>query len=229
MHSDSAWCPVIVLDGPAGAGKSTVARSVAERLGLPFLDTGAIYRAITLILLRDGIPPNDSAAGIAERLESFNISFADGRVTACGEDVTQAIRTGEIDKAVSAYSALPSVRRALLGIQRAQRSSGLVAEGRDMGTEVFCDADLKIFLTATPEARAKRRYDERKARGEDVDFDEILRLVNMRDEIDTNRAASPLKQAPDAILLDSTPYSQEQVIEKILEYVSELRLRVNGT
>ena len=215
MQGDGERRPVIVLDGPAGAGKSSVAKTVAAKLGLPFLDTGAIYRAITLIMLKDGIPPEDSAPGLSERLESFSISFDGGRVTACGEDVTNAIRTEGIDMAVSAYSALPSVRKALLGLQRAQKESGLVAEGRDMGTEVFPDADLKIFLTAAPEARARRRYDERIAKGEAADYDDILLQVSMRDEIDTNRALAPLRQAPDAIYFDTTAYSKEQVIEKI--------------
>ena len=223
MQTAHTGLPVIVLDGPAGAGKSSAAKSVAHRLGLPFLDTGAIYRAITLIMLREGIPPEESAPGMAELLESFTISFDGGRVVACGEDVTSAIRTEEIDRAVSPYSALPSVRKALLGLQRAQRHSGLVAEGRDMGTEVFPDADLKIFLTAAPEARARRRYDERIARGEDADYEAILSQVNRRDEIDTNRTASPLRQAHDAVYFDTTDCTLEQVIERILEYASVLR------
>lgn len=223
MQTGNSGLPVIVLDGPAGAGKSSVAKSVARRLGLPFLDTGAIYRAITLIMLRHGIPPEESASGMDELLDSFTISFDGGRVIACGEDVTKAIRSEEIDMAVSPYSALPSVRKALLGLQRAQKHAGLVAEGRDMGTEVFPDADLKIFLTATPEARARRRYDERIAGGEAADYAEILSQVNRRDEIDTNRAASPLRQAHDAIYFDTTDCTLEQVIEKILKYASELR------
>jgi cytidylate kinase len=213
--------PVIVLDGPAGAGKSSVGREAAERLRLPFLDTGAIYRAITLIMLRDGVQSSEPER-IAARLADFSISFAKGRVIACGEDVTEAIRTPEIDSAVSFYAALPEVRGALLGIQREQASDGLVAEGRDMGTVVFPDADLKFFVTASPETRARRRYDERAAKGETPDYDEILEQVNRRDEIDSGRDLAPLKPAAAAIYLDTTDLSFEQVVGRILEYAAKL-------
>lgn len=215
--------PVIVLDGPAGAGKSSVAKRVAERLALPFLDTGAIYRAITLAMTREGIPPVDSSPELAGKLRDVFVSFADGRVFLNDEDVTEAIRAPEIDLAVSPYSALPSVRAFLLDIQRNQAKHGLVAEGRDMGTVVFPAADLKIFLTATPEARAERRYRERIARGERADYEEILRQVNRRDEIDSKRDVAPLKRADDAIFLDTTNDSFERVVEIVLEHAAGLR------
>ncbi|MDR1965782.1 MAG: (d)CMP kinase [Synergistaceae bacterium] len=217
--------PVIVIDGPAGAGKSTVAREVARRLGLPFLDTGAIYRAITLLMLRENVPPLDSPE-LRSRLAGFSVSFSGTRVLAGGEDVTEGIRTQEIDRSVSAYSALPVVRESLLGIQRRQAAGGLVAEGRDMGTVVFPDADLKIFLTASAEERARRRCEERAARGEGSEYGEILKQVNARDEIDSNREAAPLKAARDAILLDTTGMPLESVVGEIMGHAG--RLAWNG-
>ncbi|MDR3077091.1 MAG: (d)CMP kinase [Synergistaceae bacterium] len=214
--------PVIVLDGPAGAGKSTVAREVARRLGLPFLDTGAIYRAITLVMKRRGIPPIDSGE-LRDALEKFSISFSGTRVFVDGEDVTDAIRTPDIDTSVSPYSALPVVRASLLDIQRSRKESGLVAEGRDMGTVVFPNADVKIFLTASPEERARRRYDERTANGEPADYGEILRQVAERDSIDSTRDAAPLQPAVDAVTLDSTGMSFEDVVERIMERASGTR------
>jgi cytidylate kinase len=212
---------VIVLDGPAGAGKSSVGREVARRLGLSFLDTGAIYRAITLFMLRGNVPPEDTKE-FGARLREFSISFDGGRVLVCGEDVTDAIRTPEIDKKVSPYSALRRVRDSLLDIQRSSVADGLVAEGRDMGTVVFPDADLKFFLTAAPETRAKRRYDERLARGETPKYDEILKQVNTRDSFDSSRALAPLKPADDAIYLDTTDFSFDEVVEGILGYAARL-------
>jgi cytidylate kinase len=211
--------PTIVLDGPAGAGKSTVAREVARRMGLPFLDTGAIYRAITHVMLSRDIPPSDSPK-LRAALGEFTVSFRDGRVFACGGDVTEAIRTPAIDRNVSPYSALPAVRESLLGIQRDQRGQGLVAEGRDMGTVIFPDADVKIFLTASPEERAARRHAERLGKGEESDYDDILQQVKARDEMDTNRAAAPLKRAEDAVLLDSTGLSLEEVVSRVMEQVA---------
>jgi cytidylate kinase len=208
--------PVIVLDGPAGAGKSTVAREVARRLELPFLDTGAIYRAITLTMLKSNIPPLDTPE-LRDKLREFCISFSGPEVFVGDEDVTKEIRTPQIDAAVSPYSALPVVRESLLDIQRHASFEGLVAEGRDMGTVVFPKADVKIFLTASPEERARRRYEERAAKGEKADYNEILRLVNARDEIDTNRAASPLKPADDAIIFDTTGVTLDAVVGRILE------------
>jgi len=211
--------PVIVMDGPAGAGKSTVAREVARRLGLPFLDTGAIYRAITLVMLRKGIPPLDSDE-LREALGKFSVSFSGTHVFAGEEDVTDAIRRPDIDANVSSYSALPIVRESLLDIQRSQRENGLVAEGRDMGTVVFPDADIKIFLSASSEERAWRRYTERIAKGEPADYDEISRMVTERDRIDSTRETAPLKPADDAVMLDSTGKSFEEVVSLIMERAS---------
>lgn len=212
---------IVVLDGPAGAGKSTVAREVARRLGLPFLDTGAIYRAITWKLLSLSIPPQDSDA-LREELKKFRIRFEGSRVFAGEREVTTEIRTPEIDREVSPYSALPAVRAALLQIQRDQAGGGLVAEGRDMGTVVFPEADLKVFLTASAEARAERRYKERLARGESAELADILAQVNRRDEIDSSREVAPLRQADDAVHLDTTNLAYEQVVEKIMELAAKV-------
>lgn len=212
---------VIVIDGPAGAGKSSVAREVARRLGLPFLDTGAIYRAITLIMTRDRVPPQDCGE-LRSRLPSFSVEFVgDGRVIANGEDVTSAIRTPEVDAAVSAYSALPVVREQLLGIQRAQAARGLVAEGRDMGTVVFPNADLKIFMTASPEERALRRCREREAKGEAADYEATLAAIVKRDELDSNRETAPLRPADGAVMLDTTGLAFDAVVERVLALAGE--------
>ena len=221
MHR-SIKAPVIVLDGPAGAGKSTVAREVARRLGLPFLDTGAIYRTITLVMQRKGIPPADSGE-LRETLEDFSISFSDTRVFVGDDDVTDAIRTPDIDAGVSPYSALPVVREALLGFQRSKKEFGLVAEGRDMGTVVFPDADLKIFLTASPEQRAQRRCSERAAKGEHTDYEETLKKVMERDSIDLTRDTAPLKPADDAIRLDTTGMPFEEVVSAVMQYSEKFK------
>jgi len=212
---------VIVIDGPAGAGKSTVAREAARRLGLPFLDTGAIYRAITWKLLSLSIPPEDTPT-LREELGRFTVRFEGARVFVGDIEVTAKIRTPEIDREVSPYSALPPVRESLLQIQRDQAVNGLVAEGRDMGTVVFPGADLKIFLTASPEARAGRRCRERIARGENAELSEVLNQVNRRDEIDSNRAAAPLRRASDAVLLDTTDLAFEQVVDRVLELAARV-------
>lgn len=219
---------IIVLDGPAGAGKSTVAREVARRMGLPFLDTGAIYRAITWALLRRGVPPEDSAE-LRGELERFRVRFEGKRVFVGSREVTAEIRTPEIDREVSPYSALPRVRGALLRIQRDQAGDGLVAEGRDMGTVVFPDADLKIFLTASPEERALRRHRERVSRGEESSLDDVLEQVNRRDAIDSSRDVAPLRRAEDAVLLDTTEMSEDDVVGRILELAQKRREQRAGS
>lgn len=211
---------VVAIDGPAGAGKSTVARAVAKRTGLPYLDTGALYRAISWKLDREGIPADDGE-GIKRALANFKLEFSEGRISADGIDVTTAIRTPHIDAIVSPYSARPEVRAALLELQRAQAVNGLVADGRDMGTVVFPDAELKIFLTASAEERARRRYKERVDRGEKANYDEILKQVIARDEYDMTREIAPLRPAQGCVILDSSDMNADEVTDAISGLVSE--------
>ena len=221
MDKTNARKLVITIDGPAGAGKSTVARIAADKLGLPYLDTGAIYRAVTWRLIQDGTAP-DETEKITAALKNISVSLSGGRVLVNGRDVTAEIRRPAIDAAVSSFSALRPVRDALIGFQRGQASEGLVADGRDMGTVVFPDADLKIFLTADAEERARRRYKERVERGENADFDEILKYVNERDLYDMNREIAPLRPAPGCVILDSTKMTIEEVTDVIVSLAREL-------
>ena len=221
MDKTNARKLVITIDGPAGAGKSTVARIAADKLGLPYLDTGAIYRAVTWRLIQDGTAP-DETEKITAALQNISVSLSGGRVLVNGRDVTAEIRRPAIDAAVSSFSALRPVRDALIGFQRGQASEGLVADGRDMGTVVFPDADLKIFLTADAEERARRRYKERVERGENADFDEILKYVNERALYDMNREIAPLRPAPGCVILDSTKMTIEEVTDVIVSLAREV-------
>lgn len=217
-----AVCPlVITIDGPAGAGKSTVARITAEKIGLPYLDTGAIYRAVTWFLKEMSVASEETEK-IESVLSGMSVSLSGSRILVNGQDVTDEIRTPEVDGAVSSYSALRPVRDALLELQREQSVNGLVADGRDMGTVVFPDADLKIFLTADAEERAKRRFRERIARGEKADYDEILRYVNERDFYDMNREIAPLRPAAGCVILDSTNMTIDEVTDVIVSLAREL-------
>jgi cytidylate kinase len=213
---------IITIDGPAGAGKSTIARMVADKICLPYLDTGAIYRAIAWLLNDMKIGPEESPE-MLNVLANINISFGHDAITVNGRDVTKEIRTPETDKIVSAYAALKCVRDALLSVQRAQAANGLVADGRDMGTVVFPEAELKIFLTASAEERAKRRWKERVARGEKAIYDEILEQVNKRDDYDMHREVAPLRPAQGSIILDSTEMTIEEVVDAIASLASEYR------
>lgn len=212
---------VVTIDGPAGAGKSTVAKAVAQRLGVSYLDSGALYRALTWKLLREGIAPEEDGR-ICETLKDFRLELRDGKVYGDGEDLSKAIRTPEIDAGVSAYAARGEVRAALEGIEREQAKNGLVADGRDMGTVVFPEADLKVFLTASDHVRAERRYRERLARGEEADYDEILKKVQERDHFDMTRELSPLRPAPGCVILDSSDMDAEQVISAIADLARQL-------
>lgn len=211
---------VVAIDGPAGAGKSTVSRRLAVRLGYRLLDTGAIYRAVALTAQRQGISWDDGAAlaGIARALDiDFAFDGADtNTVSLGGEDVSTAIRTPEISQGASRVSALPEVRDALLDLQRRLGAQGgVVAEGRDIGTVVFPDAGVKFFLTASPHVRARRRTDELRAAGKVVDEAATLREIIERDERDSNRAAAPLKQAEDAVLVDSSGVAADEVVSRM--------------
>ena len=217
---------IVTIDGPAGAGKSTTAKAVAEKTGLPYLDTGALYRAVAWKLDKEGVAPEDGEK-IAETLKDFKIEVAGGKVTADGEDVTRAIRTARVDSIVSAYAARPEVRDALTGFQRAQAANGLVADGRDMGTVIFPDAELKIFLTASAEERARRRCAEREAKGESADYDEILKQVIERDRYDMTREIAPLRPAQGCVILDSTEMSAAEVVDAIASLAKEIEAQEN--
>jgi cytidylate kinase len=207
---------VIAIDGPAGAGKSTVARALARRLGFFLLDTGAIYRAVALTASRQGVRFDDG-----ERLgllaAGLDIHFHDdGRVFLGDEDVSTAIRTPEMSQGASTVSAHPPVRKVLLGLQRQIAARGrCVVEGRDIGTVVLPWAPLKIFLTASPEVRAQRRYDELIGRGQQVDMAATMAELQERDDRDINRPTSPLRQADDAVLLDTSTMDEPAVVDRM--------------
>ncbi len=208
---------VVAIDGTAGSGKSSVARAVGAALGLPVLDTGAMYRAVTLRAMRAGIDPNDAAA-CAEAARRARLAVEDGRVHLDGEDVTVAIRGPEVTAAVSTVSAHPEVRAELVARQRewVARHGGGVVEGRDIGTVVFPDATLKVFLTASPEERARRRAaQEPEAVGRDVDA--VRDALAARDARDAGRAHSPLRAAGDALVVDTTDRSIAEVVGLVLE------------
>ena len=210
----------IAIDGPAGAGKSTVARRAAEKLGFIYVDTGAMYRAIALYLIRQGIAPEEKEA-IAKECEGADVSitYQNGEqvVILNGENVNGLIRTDEVTRMSSAASAVPAVRARLLDLQRGLAArNNVLMDGRDIGTCVLPEADVKVYLTASTECRARRRYDELSAKGEDCDLKEIEADIRQRDERDMNREFSPLRQAEDAVLLDSSDLTVEEVIERIL-------------
>ena len=219
--------PVITIDGPSGAGKGTIARLLAEKYGWALLDSGAIYRVLALAAVHHGIGPADEEA-LAPLAASLDVQFLtdDGttRIVLEGEDVSQAIRTEAVGAMASQVAALPRVREALLRRQRAFRMPpGLVADGRDMGTVVFPDAEAKIFLTASAQERAQRRYKELREKGLDVNLTRLLEDIKARDERDMNRSVAPLVPAEDAYKVDSTGLTIDQVLDVVSRYVA-LRL-----
>ena len=222
--------PIVAIDGPAGAGKSTVARKLAEALGFVLVDTGAMYRVVALAAKQRGVSWGDAAALgalaaslVDEGALAFERDAVRGvRVRLRGRDVTDDIRTADIGMGASTVSAHKPVRDALLDLQRqAGRAGGVVLEGRDIGTVVFPDAEVKLFLTARPEVRARRRFDELTARGQSVTFEETLADVRRRDEQDTTRAVAPLKQAPDATLVDNSDMGVDETVARMAACVRE--------
>jgi len=216
----------VAIDGPVGAGKSSVARECAKRIGFIYVDTGALYRSCALFCIRRGVEiseANESAiAGLLEKELELTIDRIDGdqHVYINGEDVSDAIRTLEVSTAASAISALPAVRKYLLGTQRSiAAENNVIMDGRDIGTVILPNADLKIFITAKPEIRAKRRYDELAAKGENVSLGEVLIEVNRRDYNDTHRKEAPLKQAEDAILIDTSEIDFEETVSGITDLI----------
>lgn len=213
----------IAIDGPAGAGKSTIAKMVAKKLGFIYVDTGAMYRAIALYLLRAHVNKHDEQA-VAEAVKGAKITirYQEGtqQVLLNGEDVSGLIRTEEVGNTASAVSVYPAVRAHLLELQRnLAASADVLMDGRDIGTCILPHADTKIFLTASSKVRAMRRYKELTEKGEMCNLDEIEQDIIERDARDMNRAVAPLKQAEDAVLLDSSDMTVEEVIQKILDRV----------
>jgi cytidylate kinase len=224
---------IVALDGPAGAGKSTVSKLLARRLGLSFVDTGALYRTVALSARRQNIAPDDDA-GLGALLPRIDIAFRavgeENRVYLDGEDVSSAIRTPEISLLASAVSARPVVRDGLLGLQRRLALAapvGAVLEGRDIGTVVFPDADLKFFLEANPDVRARRRYEELFQKGTESTLDAVLSDQTKRDRDDSSRAVAPLKPANDAVRVDTSGLPLSEVV-RTLERVIRERLAARG-
>ena len=215
----------IAIDGPAGAGKSSVAKEAAKALGFVYVDTGALYRAVALYMLRHGITPSDAEA-VEAALPAVTVDLRyepDGQhVLLCGEDVSDAIRMPEVSTAASDCSAIPAVRKFLFSLQTgmAERYNVLM-DGRDIGTVVLPNAQVKIFLTASAEARARRRCRQLKEKGVEADYEKTLREIRERDEQDMNRETAPLKPAEDSVLLDTSELDFRGSVEKLLEIVRE--------
>jgi cytidylate kinase len=219
---------VIAIDGPAGAGKSTVAQKLAARLGMSYVDSGATYRAAALKVLESGTSVEDQAA-VARLLEAVEIRFtsegSQSRVWLDGRDVTQRIRTPEVTLAAAKVSRLPEVRKKLVALQRALVGErGVVMEGRDIGTVVFPDAPLKVFLLADVEERARRRLHQEQDEGRATSLEQTAYEIGRRDQLDAERKISPLVAASDAVQIDSTHLTADQVVKRILELVRERKL-----
>ena len=220
----------IAIDGPAGAGKSTIARAIAQRIGFIYVDTGAMYRAIALYFLRRGIDGDDREAVAAECPDiRVALEYDDSgrqQVILNGENVSDSIRTPEVSKMASKTSAIPEVRASLLQLQRdLAESANVLMDGRDIGTHVLPDATLKIFLTASADVRAKRRYDELVEAGSSCNYEQIREDIILRDKQDMEREIAPLKKAEDAVLVDSSDMTVEEVIETVIREFEAVKER----
>jgi cytidylate kinase len=219
--ASSPEAPVIAIDGPSASGKGTVAARVAEALGFHYLDSGALYRLVTLAAIRAGADLQDEAS-LARAAAEMDIGFEGGRIRLDGSDVTEDLRTEEVSAAASRVAARPLVRERLLARQRGfQRLPGLVADGRDMGSVVFPNASLKVFLTADVETRAGRRYKQLMEKGMYAKMQDVVEELRRRDERDSSRPVAPLKHYPDAFFLDTTGLTVEQAVAKILGWWGE--------
>ena len=216
---------IITLDGPAGAGKSSAARALAARLGWCYMDTGAMYRAVALAALERGIPLGDSHR-VALLAEQIRIEFRDGRVVVDGRDVSTDIRTERITQATRPVADAPAVRAAMKLVQRRMADGlDLVTEGRDQGSVVFPQAELKVYLTASPEERARRRHREELDRGRDVSLDAVLASQSHRDDADRTRPVGALRPADDAVLLETDGLSAGEVVQRLVDMVEDCRRR----
>lgn len=215
--------PVITIDGPTASGKGTVAHKVADKLGFHFLDSGSLYRLTALTAIRRGADLHDEHA-IAKLAEHLPVSFAGGEILLAHENVSQAIRAEEVGNMASQIAALPTVRQALYALQLGFRKApGLVADGRDMGTVIFPNAQLKVFLTASVEARAQRRYKQLIDKGFSANMEDLLSDLQARDDRDTHRAIAPLVPAEGAHFLDTSNMTADQAIEQVLKWYAQLK------
>ena len=218
---------IVALDGPAGSGKGTVTKEVAKRMNLINIDTGAMYRCVTLLMIRQNVKL-DEIEKIEKVLDNIDIQFKVEneiqKVYLNGEDVTKEIRTSQVDNLVAKFAAIKQVRDKMTPIQQQMgKNSEIIMEGRDIGTVVFPNADLKIFLDCSIEERAKRRYKQNQEKGIPSTFEEVLESIRQRHILETHREISPLKQAEDAIYIDSTNMTIEEVVEKIIEEIEKVR------
>lgn len=210
----------VAVDGPAGAGKSTIAKILSKRFNLMYIDTGAMYRGVTLLSKRNNIQPED-IDDLCNLIKSLEMHFSNDKLIINGEDVSEEIRKTEISNIVSLYAAVPEVRELLVQIQKKMsKKYDVVMDGRDIGTVVLSEAPFKFFLTASPEVRAKRRYDELIEKKMDVEYNNILQDIIKRDFIDTTRKVNPLKKAEDAIEIDTSNLTIIQVVDKMSDYIN---------
>lgn len=214
---------VIAVDGPAGAGKSTVAKKIADKLNILYIDTGAMYRAVTLNIIENNIDLKDDES-IQKLLDNIEITLNGDKIYLNQNDVSKKIRSTEVNRLVSPVSAMPIVREKLVKLQRNMASlNSVIMDGRDIGTNVLKDADVKIYLTASIDERAKRRYSEMKEKGiaADLDLDAVKKDIIMRDKIDSERTLNPLKKAEDAIIVETTDKSIDEVVNEIIDIVNK--------
>lgn len=220
---NTSTIPVIAIDGPTASGKGTVAHRVASHLGFHYLDSGALYRLTALMALRRQVPLNDEHA-LAKIAEGLLCKFVGDQIWLANENVTEAIRAEEVGNTASKIATLPNVRHALVGLQHGFRMKpGLVADGRDMGTVIFPQAQLKVFLTASVEARAQRRYKQLIDKGFSANMTDLLKDLRERDARDSNRAVAPLKPAEGAYLLDTSDMTADQAVERVLHWYAAVK------
>lgn len=214
---------IVALDGPAGSGKSTIAKKIAKRYRLTYLDTGAMYRMITLYFLENKVKWTEEKACL-QALREVELDMEEGKFYLNGKDVSEEIRSPRVSSQVSEISALKAVREQLVRLQReVSKGKRIILDGRDIGTVVFPDANLKIYLVASPEERARRRYLEYQKKEEEISFEEVLASIQRRDEMDSNRKESPLRKAEDAIEIDSSLMQVEDVVEKVATYINQVK------